>query len=99
MHFIRRVASTDEALEPGYIQILNVPWKVGGAHQGKGVWATLKFEASEQAWLRVYDAAPDVSERKCLAIHRFPIKDTSSHRQSTAARINFSKNNTLDEMG
>lgn len=76
VHFIRRVASTDEALEPGYIQILNVPWKVGDAHQGKGVWATLKFEASQQAWLRVYDAAPDVLERKCLAIHRFPLKET-----------------------
>ena len=90
MHFIRQVGDGTKALQRGYIQVLNVPWKVGADYAGKGVWATLRFEAPRQAWLRVYDAAPDVPGRTCLAGHRFPLKEPVHPLQSTFQRTNDS---------
>ena len=75
VHFIRQVADGTKAVEAGYIRLLNVPWFVSRAYDGKGVWATLRFQAPRQAWLRVYDNAPDVRRRKCLAVHRFPLAE------------------------
>jgi len=85
-HFIRQVATEQMALAPGHIQVLNVPWYVGLEHAGKGVWATLRFEAPQQAWLRVYDAAPDVSGRTMLASHVFPLKESIHPAESTIQR-------------
>lgn len=86
VHFIRQVAREQMALEAGHIQVLNVPWYVGLEHAGKGVWATLRFEAPRQAWLRVYDAAPDVPGRNMLAVHPFPLKENVHPAESTIQR-------------
>ncbi len=68
VHFIRRV-------EKGRtIRVLNVSWSVERAWVGQGVWATLEIQPGG-AWLRVYDAAPDVPGRKELAVHPFPLKE------------------------
>lgn len=76
VHFIRQVGDGHAALKSGYIQVLNVPWLVGQQYAGQGVWATLSLQAPDQAWLRVYDAAPDRAARKRLAMHRFPLSET-----------------------
>ncbi len=86
VHFIRQVATEQMAIEAGHIQVLNVPWYVGLEHAGKGVWATLRFEAPQQAWLRVYDAAPDAPGRKMLAVHPFPLKEEVHPSGSTIQR-------------
>jgi len=86
VHFIRQVADGSKAIESGHIQVLNEAWKVGDQYAGKGVWATLKLELPQQAWLHVYDAAPDVEKRKCLVIHRFPIKEMVHPLGSTFQR-------------
>jgi len=86
VHFMRQVATEQMALESGHIQVLNVPWYVGLEHAGKGVWATLRFEAPRQAWLRVYDAAPDVPGRNMLAVHPFPLKENVYPAESTIQR-------------
>lgn len=69
VHFIRRVQ------EGRTIRVLNVSWPVPKAEVGQGVWATLELQPGQKAWLRVYDAAPDVPQRKLLAVHPFPLRE------------------------
>ena len=57
------------------VSILNVDWAVEGVEAGSGVWATLALRCPDQAWLRLYDAAPDVGQRRCLIKHAFPLKE------------------------
>ena len=68
VHFIRRV--TQERT----VSVLNLKWDVPAAQPDQGVWVTLAITA-RTATLRVYDTAPDVSHRLCLAEHPFPIRD------------------------
>lgn len=68
VHFMRQVES-DQC-----IKILNVSWAVPQAQPGQGVWATLELRQSG-AKLRVFDAAPDAAQRRCLAEHPFPLKE------------------------
>jgi transposase InsO family protein len=68
VHFMRRVS------EERTISVLNLTWAVPEAEPDTGVWATLEFLTSG-ATLTVYDQAPDVQERRCLAKYAFPIKE------------------------
>ncbi len=69
VHFMRRVS------EANTISVLNVAWSVPQVEVGCGVWATLALRRPDQAWLRVYDGAPDALGRRCLVRHRFPLKE------------------------
>jgi hypothetical protein len=68
VHFMRPVAKDHQVL------ILNKNWEVKLAEADQGVWATL-FLTPKCATLRIYDAAPDVPGRQCLAEHPFPLKE------------------------
>ena len=67
VHFIRRVSQASQ------VSILNVDWPAPLAQPDQGVWATLEFRL-DGASLRIFDAAPDVRLRTCLAEHPFPLK-------------------------
>jgi hypothetical protein len=74
IHFIRLV-SADKT-----ISVLNLTRDVSGAEPGRRVWATLEL-CTDGATLRIYDQAPDASERRCLAEHIFPLKEEVQPRQ------------------
>jgi transposase InsO family protein len=67
-HFIRRVEAKQT------VRVLNVDWDVPGAQPDQGVWVTLKFDP-QQATLTIYDTAPGVYPRHCLAWHPFPLQE------------------------
>jgi transposase InsO family protein len=67
VHFLRAVDDKCNVL------ILNKVWSAGLGVPDQGVWATLSFKPNN-AILRIYDAAPDVQKRHCLAEHPFPLK-------------------------
>lgn len=69
VHFIRRVQAD------GTISVLNVRWTVPTSPPNQGVWVTLEFQKSG-ATLNIYNAAPDVPDRQCLAAYLFPLKET-----------------------
>lgn len=77
VHFIRRLQSD------GTISVLNVNWPVPQADPQQGVWATLELTPTG-ATLAVYDAAPDVAERRCLVTHPFPLREPVLPAQPTA---------------
>lgn len=68
VHFMRAV---DQAQR---IKVLNCWWTVSAARPQQGVWATLNL-SPEGATLSVFDAAPDASQRTCLAKFEFPLKE------------------------
>jgi len=68
VHFIRRVS------ESGTVRVLNVNWPLPKFDPTKGVWVTLELQTKE-ATLSIFDAAPDVQTRACLAIYPFPLKE------------------------
>jgi transposase InsO family protein len=68
VHFIRRVTKS------GTVRVLNVDWQVSNFDPSKGVWVTLQLR-TKGATLSIFDAAPDVKTRKCLAIYPFPLKE------------------------
>ncbi len=65
IHFIRRVSPQ------GQVRVLNVDWNVPRFHPLKGVWVTIEFRTTG-ALLSIFDAAPDVHQRDCLATYAFP---------------------------
>lgn len=67
VHFMRRVSSAKT------VRVLNVDWPVS-APPDTGVWATLSLQPSE-AWVRIYDQAPDVESRSCMDVHPFPLRE------------------------
>ena len=69
VHFMRRVTNTCS------IHLLNADWKVATAEPDRDVWATLEFNL-KGAWLAIFDVAPGVPGRHCLARHLFPTKET-----------------------
>lgn len=73
VHFIRRVEAE------GTVRVLNVDWTVPQAYANQGVWVTIEFKQSG-ATLYIYNAAPDVAKRQCLAAYCFPLKETVSPR-------------------
>ena len=68
IHFMRRVD------HQGNIKVLNVEWAVPEFDSAKGVWATLDLQVSGVNLL-IYDAAPDVAERRQLASYPFQIDE------------------------
>ena len=68
VHFMRLVKPDHK------ISVLNLEWDVPQAQPGQGVWATLEL-STQEAKLRVYDAAPDAAQRTCLAEYPFPLKE------------------------
>jgi hypothetical protein len=76
VHFMRAVSKECQVL------ILNKRWDVKLAQQDQGVWATL-FLTLKGAKLRIYDAAPEASNRRCLVEHPFPLKEPVVPLQNT----------------
>jgi len=73
VHFIRKV------LEDKSISVLNETYPVQKAEPNDGVWATLSIK-KDDSWLHVFDAAPDVTNRKLLASFPFEIDEVvASH--------------------
>lgn len=68
IHFIRRVQAN------GTVRVLNADWVVPHPDPTRGVWVTIHFRPIG-ALLSIYDAAPDVDDRKRLATHAFPLKE------------------------
>lgn len=68
IHFMRRVD------HQGNIRVLNAEWAVPEFDSAKGVWATLDLQVSG-ANLLIYDAAPDLAERRQLASYPFQIDE------------------------
>ena len=69
VHFMRRVSPD------GTIRVLNVEWAVPHFNPLQGVWVTLELSPAA-ATLTIFDAAPDVAERKQLAAYPFPLKES-----------------------
>ena len=68
IHFIR-------AVEPNHqVKFLNLNWDVSKAEVDTGVWGTLNISFA-YASLSIFDAAPDVPGRTCLATYPFPLKE------------------------
>ena len=81
VHFLRAVDKNRNVL------ILNKTWSAGLGIPNQGVWATLSL-TPKGATLRIYDSAPDVSKRRCLAVHPFPLSEPVAPLQSQfASRI------------
>lgn len=73
IHFMRRVSPA------GTVSVLNLEWAVPQPDLTQGVWVTIDFTLAG-ATLRIYDAAPDVDNRICLAAYPFPLKETVQPR-------------------
>jgi transposase InsO family protein len=69
IHFMRCV--TPE----GTVRVLNVNWTVPNFDPTKGVWVTVEFK-TKGATLSIYDEAPDVQQRRCLATYSFPLNES-----------------------
>ena len=68
VHFIRCINAE------GKVRVLNDEWIVPNLDTEKGVWVTIEF-LTNGATLRIFNAAPDRSERRCLASYPFPIDE------------------------
>jgi hypothetical protein len=68
VHFMRAVTKEHKVL------ILNKIWDVNLSKQDQGVWSTL-FLTPKGSLLRIYDAAPDMPGRRCLAEHPFSLNE------------------------
>jgi transposase InsO family protein len=79
VHFIRRVSAK------GKVRVLNDEWAVPNPDTEKGVWVTIEFLTSG-ATLRIFDAAPDRPDRRCLASYPFPIDEPILSRTDETAR-------------
>ena len=77
LHFMRRVSPE------GTVRILNVDWTVPQFDLTKGVWVTVEFKV-EGATLSIFDEAPDIQHRQCLAIYPFPINEPVLPRETDA---------------
>jgi transposase InsO family protein len=68
VHVIRRVNPD------GTVSVLNVKWPLPHPDCTRGVWVTLEINP-QGATLSIFDQAPDVAERRCLAVHPFPLSE------------------------
>jgi hypothetical protein len=68
LHFMRAVDAD------GLVWVLNAPWSVPNVGPDTGVWVTLELTL-EGATLSIFDQAPDIDVRCCLATHPFPLKE------------------------
>lgn len=67
-HFLRRVSQKRQ------VRVVNMDWDVPAADPDQGVWVTLALTL-QGASLRIFDAAPDATQRTLLAEHPFPLKE------------------------
>ena len=74
IHFIRQVQVN------GTVRVLNVDWVVPNPDLSRGVWVTIHFQPTG-AMLSIYDAAPDVADRRCLTTYAFPLKEAVLGKQ------------------
>lgn len=74
IHFIRQVQAD------GTVRVLNVDWIVPNPNLSRGVWVTIHFQPTA-AMLSIYDAAPDVVNRRCLTTYAFPLKEAVLGKQ------------------
>ena len=77
VHFMRKVSAV------GTVRVLNVDWTVPQFDPTKGVWVTLDIQVGG-AWLFIYDEAPDVADRQCLAVYPFPLKESVTPQDEVA---------------
>ena len=68
IHFIRQVQAD------ATVRVLNVDWVVPNRDLLRGVWVTIHFQPIG-TMLSIYDAAPDVLDRKCLTTYAFPLQE------------------------
>lgn len=68
IHFMRRVNPE------GTVRVLNVDWTVPRFDTAKGVWVTIELR-TVGTMLSIFDAAPDTTQRECLATYAFPLKE------------------------
>jgi len=87
IHFLRRVYPN------GLVSVLNLPWAVPHPNPLQGVWVTIEF-TSQGATLFIYDAPPDVLNRKLLVSYPFPLKELIISTSDTSY-LSLSKNFTL----
>lgn len=77
IHFMRRVS------DAGTVSVLNLEWSLPDKPDlPKAVWVTIQF-ALTGATLRIYDTAPDVDTRVCLAAYPFPVSETIHPKLTT----------------
>ena len=76
LHFIRQVLADDN------VSVLNVRWALPNPEPRKGVWVTIEIRTSG-ATLSVYNAAPDLLNRRCLVTYPFPINEPILPRTET----------------
>lgn len=74
IHFMRQVQAD------GTVRVLNVDWVVPKPDLSRGVWVTIHFQPTG-AMLSIYDAAPDVADRRCLTTYAFPLKEAVFGKQ------------------
>jgi len=86
VHFIRRVQPD------ATVAVLNLAWPVPDPEANKGVWVTIDFTLTG-ATLRIYDTAPDVHNRHCLAAYPFPLSEKVQPGQTHALGQTKSKTN------
>ena len=80
IHFMRRVSDAST------VSVLNLEWPVpDDPVPPQAVWVTIQFTLTGAA-LRIYDAAPDVDPRVCLATYPFAVSETI-HPKSTTIQI------------
>lgn len=68
IHFLRRVRPDST------VSVLNVAWQVPNPPLDKGVWVTIGLRCKGPT-LAIYDTAPDVAQRTCLATYDFPLSE------------------------
>jgi transposase InsO family protein len=66
VHFMRQLSPE------GQVRVLNVDWAVPEPNPLQGVWVTIDFQVTG-ATLYIFDATPDVAERRCLASYPFSL--------------------------
>lgn len=74
IHFMRKVQAE------GTVRVLNIDWVVPNPDLSRGVWVTIHFQPTG-AMLSIYDAAPDVVDRRCLTTYAFPLKEAVLGKQ------------------
>jgi len=78
IHFIRRIQPD------GSVSVLNVAWHIPHPELYQAVWVTVQL-SPRSSTLAIYDAAPDVFDRKLLASYPFVVKQAVlSHPTSSS---------------
>jgi transposase InsO family protein len=88
IHFMRRVTPD------GTVRVLNTNWTVPQFDPTKGVWVTIEFK-TKGATLSIFDEAPDVQQRRCLATYPFPLKESVLPKKATHSPCDIASSEQL----